>query len=272
MTFQDKAVGAQLRSWRHRRRLSQLDLALEANISSRHLSFIETGRSSPSRNVVLRIAECLELPLRERNGLLLAAGFAPDYPERTLDDPLLGSARNAVERIIDCHMPFPALAVDRYWDLLHANNTILHLLAGVADRLLSPRINVLRLSLHPEGLARRIVNLADWKAHVLHRLGRQVRASADPRLEDLLDEIARYPAPASARPPGQVEFASPLILTSPAGDLSFLSTTTVFGTANDVTISEITIESFFPTDRATADRLAEYDRATVDARRSAPPA
>ncbi|GAA4001759.1 helix-turn-helix transcriptional regulator [Sphingomonas humi] len=236
--------------------MSQLDLATEADISSRHLSFIETGRAVPSRGMVLRIADSLDLPLRERNSLLLAAGFAPDHAERSLDDPALSAARVAVERIIDCHMPFPALAIDRYWNLLHANLAVARLLEGVADHLLGPGANVLRLSLHPDGLAPRILNLAEWKAHLLHRLARQFRASADPRLEQLLQELRTYPAPSSERPPSPCDFVSPLMLATDAGPLSLLSTTTVFGTANDVTLSEITIESFFPVDTATATMLA----------------
>ncbi|NJC05420.1 transcriptional regulator with XRE-family HTH domain [Sphingomonas kaistensis] len=252
MTAHDSALGTSLREWRQRRRLSQLDLAAEAEISSRHLSFIETGRTAPSRAMVLRIADTLDLPLRERNALLLAAGFAPDHGERSLDDPALDAARAAVERIIDCHMPFPALAVDRCWNLLHANPAVLRLLDGAADHLLGAGLNVLRLSLHPEGLAPRIVNLAQWKAHLLHRLGQQLRASADPRLDLLLQELRSYPAPASERPPSASDFVSPLVLETPAGRLSLLSTTTIFGTANDVTLSEITIESFFPVNEASA--------------------
>jgi transcriptional regulator with XRE-family HTH domain len=264
MTAHDGQLGDQLKKWRQRRRMSQLDLALDAEISSRHLSFIETGRAMPSRNMVLRIAETLDLPLRERNSLLLAAGFAPDYAERAFDDPVLGAARAAVERIIDCHMPFPALAVDRYWNLLHANAAVQHMMVGAADHLLSPNANVLRLSLHPEGLAGRILNLSEWKAHVLHRLSQQVRASADPKLEELLDELRSYPAPASDNRHTLSDFVSPLIFSSPLGQLSFLSTTTIFGTANDVTLSEITIESFFPADAPTAERLSKYIGAAAD--------
>lgn len=263
MTAHDSAIGAQLREWRQRRRLSQLDLAAEAEISSRHLSFIETGRAAPSRGMVLRIADTLELPLRERNSLLLAAGFAPDHAERSLDDPALGPARAAVERIIDCHMPFPALAVDRYWNLLHANPAVQLLLGGAADHLLGPGLNVLRLSLHPDGLAPRIVNLAEWKAHVLHRLGQQVRASADPKLDQLLQELRTYPAPASDGPHPISDFVTPLVLDTSAGRLSLLSTTTIFGTANDVTLSEITIESSFPVDAASTAILAELSKAAA---------
>jgi transcriptional regulator with XRE-family HTH domain len=255
MTVHDWKLGPQLRKWRQRRRMSQMELALDAEISSRHLSFIENGRASPSRQMVLRIATTLDLPLRERNNLLLAAGFAPDYLERSLHDPSLTAARSAVERIIDCHMPFPALAVDRYWALQHANAAVQALMAGAADHLLSPPINVLRLTLHEEGLAPRIRNLAEWKAHVLDRVSQQVRSSADPKLEALLVELSGYPAPASKQRHERSDIAFPLILDSPVGTLSLLSTTTVFGTAVDVTLSEVTIESFFPADDATSERL-----------------
>lgn len=268
MTAQDSALGSKLRQWRRHRRLSQLDLASEAEISSRHLSFIETGRAAPSRVMVLRIADSLELPLRERNSLLLAAGFAPDHAERSLDDPALGPARAAVERVIDCHMPFPALAVDRYWNLLHANPAVLQLLDGVAEHLLGPGLNILRLSLHPDGLAPRIINLAEWKAHLLHRLDQQFRASADLRLDQLREELHRYPAPASERPSPVCDYVSPLILDTPAGQLSLMSTTTIFGTANDVTLSEVTIESFFPVDAATTTRLTALADVAAERRSS----
>lgn len=255
MTLHDTSLGQQLRRWRQRRRMSQLELALEAEISSRHLSFIETGRSSPSWEMVLRIAASLELPLRERNGLLLAAGFAPDFPERALDDPALAAARAVVERIIDCHMPLPALAVDRHWNLLHANAAVQVLIGDAAPHLLAPPVNVLRLSLHPDGLARRIVNLAEWKSHLLDRLTRQVRSSGDPALEALYGELRGYPAPAAPQHPSASQIVSPLVLDSPVGALSFLSTTTIFGTAVEVTLSEIAVESFFPADEVTGERL-----------------
>lgn len=255
MTALGSPLGNQLKAWRQRRRMSQLDLALEAEISNRHLSFIETGRTAPSRAMILRLAASLDLPLRERNSLLLAAGFAPDHVERPLTDPSRAAARAAVERIIDCHLPFPALAVDRYWTLLHANTAVLTLMQGAADHLLGPSLNVLRLTLHPDGLAPRIANLAEWKAHVLHRLRQQFRASADPKIALLMEELGTYPAPASVRPHTLSDYVSPLILDTEGGQLSFLSTTTIFGTASDVTLSEITIESFFPLDDATASRL-----------------
>lgn len=254
-------LGPTLRDWRKRRRLSQLDLALDAEISARHLSFIETGRSRPSRAVVLKLADGLGLTLRNRNNLLLAAGFAPGNAERSYDDPGLAAARGVVQRILDAHMPFPALAVDRHWNLVAGNCVVAALLAGVAPALLEPPMNVLRLSVHPDGLAPRIVNLAEWKRHLIERLHRQVEASGDEVLEALAEELKAYPAPASSAPPSDIAgIAVPLILDSPVGRLSFLSTTTMFGTPVEVTLSEMAIESFFPADAETAERLRQLPR------------
>ena len=251
-------IGDQLRGWRQLRRMSQMDLALEAEISTRHLSFIESGRSRPSREMVLRLAERLEVPLRARNALLLAAGHAPAYPERTLDDPALAAARRAIELLLKGHEPFPALAVDRHWTMVAHNDAVPPLLAGVAAALLAPPVNVLRLSLHPDGLAPRIVNLAEWRAHLLQRLGEQSIASGDPELARLRDELASYPAPPGAS--GHHDHAGiivPLILEVGGRQLSFLSTTTIFGTPAEVTLSEIAVESFFPADELTAAALGE---------------
>src|SRR5215217_977696 len=198
-----RPIGDLLREWRERRRLSQLALALDAEVSTRHLSFLETGRARPSREMVLRLAEQLEVPLRERNAMLLAAGFAPAYPERDLDDPALGVARAAVDRVLAGHEPFPALAVDRYWTLVTANRVVPALLTGVAAELLEAPINVLRLSLHPNGLAARIANLPEWRAHLLARLSRQVELTADQRLSDLLQELHGYGANRGTRDAGQ---------------------------------------------------------------------
>src|SRR5688572_12029119 len=189
-----RPIGDLLWEWRERRRLSQLALALEAEVSTRHLSFLETGRARPSREMVLRLAKRLEVPLRERNAMLLAAGFAPAYPEHDLDDPALEVARAAVDRVLAGHEPFPALAVDRYWTLVAANRVVPALLTGVAPHLLQPPINVLRLSLHPDGLVSRIANFSEWRAHLLARLSRQVELTADPRLSDLLQELRGYDA------------------------------------------------------------------------------
>jgi transcriptional regulator with XRE-family HTH domain len=249
--------GAQLRAWRHRRRLSQLDLALEAEVSARHLSFVETGRSRPSRDMVLKLADTLALPLRERNTLLRAAGFAPAFEARALDDPLLQSALQTVQNLVDAHAPFPALAVDRHWNLVLQNRIVPLLLGSVAPALLEPPVNVLRLSLHPEGLSPNILNLAEWKAHLIDRVKRQVAASGDPVLELLLDELKAYPAPASTAPGRSDLLVVPFILAGPNGPLSFISTTTMFGTPVEVTLSEIAVESFFPADPATAETLRQ---------------
>lgn len=250
-----QSVGDQLRLWRRRRRLSQLDLALEAEVSARHLSFVETGRARPSRDMVMRLAESLGLPLRARNALLVAAGFAPPFAERRWDDAELAAAREAVQLILDAHAPFPALAIDRHWNMVAMNRMVPLLMAGVAPRLAEPPVNVLRLSLHPEGLAPRIEALGEWKRHILERLRAQVAASLDPVLQSLADELEAYPAPAPPAPPPAPSPIATLTIATDAGPLRFFSTTTVFGTPVEVTLSEIAIESFFPADPATAEKL-----------------
>jgi transcriptional regulator with XRE-family HTH domain len=255
------AAGTYVREWRRRRRMSQMELALEAEISTRHLSFVETGRSQPSREMILRLADRLEIPLRERNALLLAAGFAPVYPQRRLEDPALDAVHKAIQVVLKGHEPYPAIAVDRHWTLVASNDSAMRLLSGVAPRLLEPPINVLRISLHPEGIASRIANLASWRAHVLERLRRQIAATADQRLEQLLGELQTYPS--GTRSTGEFgdtidEYGGvvvPLRLISDAGVLSFFTTTTVFGTPLDVTVAELAIEAFFPADAATGDAL-----------------
>jgi transcriptional regulator with XRE-family HTH domain len=256
-----RPVGDLLREWRQRRRLSQLDCAVEAEISSKHLSFLETGRSRPSREMLLKLAELLEVPLRERNALLMAAGFAPMFPERKLDDPSLQAARDAMEMVLKGHEPYPAIAVDRHWTLLAANRAVAPLLTDIKAELLAPPMNVLRASLHPDGLASRIVNLDQWRAHIFARLRRQIEISADPVLSALLEEFTSYPAPAhpshNARHEVTNAFVVPLRLATPMGVLSFIGTTTVFGTPTDVTLSELALESFFPADAATAAALRQ---------------
>lgn len=252
-----------IRDWRKQRRLSQLDLASEAEISQRHLSFLESGRAQPSREMVLHLAERLDLPLRERNALLVAAGFAPAFREREYDDPALEAARAAVDLVLKGHEPFPALAVDRHWTLVSANATVKEMLAGVAVHLLAPPLNVLRVTLHPEGLSPRIANWREWRAHVLERLRRQYMATADARIDALIRELTSYPAPdaAASRPVHKRhDFGGVLVpfrLSTPGGVLNFLSTTTVFGTAVDVTLAELTLEAFFPADVATAAALRD---------------
>jgi transcriptional regulator with XRE-family HTH domain len=253
-----RPVGEQLREWRLRRRLSQLDLASEAEISTKHLSFLETGRAQPSREMVLHLAEQLDVPLRERNTLLISAGFAPVFSERRIDDPALAEARAAIDLVLKGHEPYPALAIDRHWTLIAANSAVQRLLKPEDPALLLPPVNVLRISLHPKGLAPRIVNLAEWRAHLLSRLRRQVDVSADPALAELLEELSSYPAPASARllrPEQAHGVVIPLQLAAEGGTLSFISTSTVFGSPVDITLSELAIEAFFPADAATAAAL-----------------
>jgi transcriptional regulator with XRE-family HTH domain len=267
MTTPTRPVGDHLREWRQRRRMSQLELALEAEISTKHLSFLETGRSQPSRDMVLNLAERLEVPLRERNVLLLAAGYAPVFRERPLADPALQAARSAVDLVLQGHEPYPALAVDRHWTMVAANRAVGRLLGGAAATLLRPPVNVLRLSLHPDGLAPRIANLAEWRAHLIERLRRQVEASADAVLTDLLGELSAYPAPRRPRSAPSADDQNyagvvvPLRLVVDGGVLSFFSTTTVFGTPVDITLAELALESFFPADAATAEALRRLARA-----------
>jgi transcriptional regulator with XRE-family HTH domain len=255
-----RPVGEHLREWRQRRHLSQLDLALEAEISTRHLSFLETGRSQPSREMLLRIADHLNVPLRERNVILVSAGYAPVFAERTLDDPALQAARRAVDLVLKGHEPYPALAVDRHWSLVAANRALAPLIVGVDPALLAPPANVLRLSLHPAGLASRIVNFKEWRAHLLARLRHQVDVTADAALLELMEELRSYPTPKEAEPGSAMkhDYAGvvvPLRLRTDAGLLSLFSTTTVFGTPIDVTLSELAIEAFFPADAETAETL-----------------
>src|SRR5215510_12439970 len=264
MMQEGKTVGSHLREWRLRRRMSQLDLASEAEISTRHLSFVESGRAQPSRDMVLNLAERLEIPLRDRNVLLVSAGFAPIFPERRLEDPALAAARRAVDLVLAGHEPYPALAVDRHWQLMAANGAVGRLMAGAAPKLLTPPINVLRLSLHPDGLAPRIANLAEWRQHLLERLRRQVDLSADPVLAELYDELRQYPAPTRPGHPRDSAAADfggvvvPFRFVADGGAiLSFFSTTTVFGTPLDITLAELAMESFFPADAATTEALRQ---------------
>jgi len=253
-------VGAQLREWRQRRRLSQLDLAGHAEVSTRHLSYLETGRAQPSREMVLRLADRLEVPLRERNRLLTAAGFAPLYREHALADPEMRAPAQAVDLVLKAHEPYPALAVDRHWTMIACNRMVPLLLAELPPEVVAPPLNVLRLSLHPQGLAPRIVNLPAWRAHLLHRLQLQVRSSGDPVLAALADELRGYPVPGGERsdpvPPDNPVYV-PLQLQTAVGMLHFISTITVFGTPTDITLSELALETFFPADAATAAALRQ---------------
>ena len=248
-------IGDHLREWRQRRHLSQLDLAGEAEISARHLSFVETGRAAPSRDMVLRLAERLDVPLRERNVLLVAAGFAPAFSQRALDDPALKSARRAIDLVLKAHEPNPALAVDRHWNLVSANRMVAPLLEGVPERLLGQPFNVLRLSFHPEGLAARTVNLGEWCAHLLERLHRQCEVTADPELIKLYNDLKAYPIPARSGPISADSVVVPFRMRLGEDVLSFISTTMIFGTPVDITLSELALETFFPADDLTAERM-----------------
>lgn len=255
---QQTPIGQMLRDWRKRRRLSQLDLALDANISARHLSFLETGRSWPSREMLLRLAERLGVPPREQNALLLAAGFAPVYPERSLDSPELESAKRAVELILRGHEPLPALAIDRHWNMLAANRSAEQFLVGAPDWLLEPPINVVRFSLHPDGLGKRIRNLAQFSKQIVLRLERSIDLTGDEVLIDLLNDVRSYPVDREGREQTSIvsgEVAIPFELEVGDDVQRFWSTTTVFGTPLDITLAELAIEAFYPADADTARAL-----------------
>jgi transcriptional regulator with XRE-family HTH domain len=247
-------VGPLLRDWRQRRRLSQLDLALGAGVSARHVSFVETGRSKPSPEMVLHLAEQLEVPLRDRNQLLLAAGYAPTYGERSLDDPDMAPVREALDLVLGGHEPYPAAVVDRWWEMVAANRGIAFLTDGVAPELLEPPVNVMRVALHPDGMAPRIANLGEWRAHLLERLGHQVAVTGDRALTALYEEVSGYPGP-EGRHGSDAGIFVPLVLRAGGGELRFFSTLATFGTAVDITVAELAIESFFPADAATAEAL-----------------
>jgi transcriptional regulator with XRE-family HTH domain len=252
------SVGSLLRDWRQRRRLSQLDLSNEAVVSARHLSFVETGRSRPSRELVLHLAETLDVPLRERNTMLMAAGYAPTYRETVLDSAEMAPVRDALDKILAGHAPYPAVVVDRHWDLVSANQPALAILTeGLAPELLDPLPNAMRVSLHPDGLAPRIVNFAEWSAHLMERLHRQLAASGDAELAELIDELRTYPGVVEREDGGDpaTQLFVPLVLRSGGSELRFFSTIATFGTALDITIAELSIESFFPADEATAAAL-----------------
>jgi transcriptional regulator with XRE-family HTH domain len=255
MSTVEAPLGGLLRDWRQRRRMSQLDLALEAGVSARHLSFLETGRSKPSREMVLHLSEQLDVPLRDRNQMLLAAGFAPAYTEQPLDAPEMAPVRDALDRILKGHEPYPAVVIDRGWDLVAANASVQIFTALAAPHLLEPPANALRMTLHPDGMSRHIRNLPEWRAHLLDRLRRQIAVTSDDRLAALYAELAEYPGdevPIAAHDPG---IAVPLTIDIDGNQLSFFSTVATFGTAVDITLAELSIEAFFPADRATADHL-----------------
>ncbi|WP_199745525.1 helix-turn-helix domain-containing protein [Amycolatopsis sp. WAC 04182] len=256
-----RPVGELLREWRDRRRISQLDLAISADISTRHLSFVETGRSKPSRDMVLRLGEHLEVPLRERNQLLLAAGYAPAYAESGLGAPEMAAVRKAVRQLMTSHEPYPAAVADRWWNLVDANASISIMTGLVSPALMTPPVNVLRVTLHPDGMAPHVLNLGEWRAHLLGRLRRQVTQTADPALTELLEELLTYPCAdpvPEVEVPGPGDIFVPLKLRHEDAELTFFSTVSTFGTPLDVTVAELVIESFFPADADTAEYLRAY--------------
>ena len=257
--------GEVLKSWRQRRGRSQLDFALAAEISQRHLSFLESGRALPSRDMVSRLASSLDLPPRQQNAFLQAAGFAPVFSERSLTDPALAAARKAIDGLLKAHEPFPALALDAQWTMVAANRSVPPLVAELADpAMLTPPVNIMRLSLHPRGLAPHIVNFSAWRAHMLARLRRQIAATGDSRMVALLEEVRAYPVQGGSSD-GAMEddLVMTLRLKTPRGQLSLLTTTTVFGSPHDVTLAEIAIETFFPADEETRAALQQPEEAAA---------
>ncbi|WP_026406182.1 MULTISPECIES: MmyB family transcriptional regulator [Actinomadura] len=254
-----RPVGERLRAWRQRRRLSQLELASEAGVSTRHLSFVETGRSAPSREMVLRLAEHLDVPLRDRNLLLVSAGYAPVFEETPIEEPRMDSVRAALKQVLRGHEPFPAVVVDRFWNLIDANGAAALFMDGAPPELLEPPLNVLRLSMHPDGMAKNILNLAEWRAHMIDRVRRHVRLTADASLAQLYRELRDFPGDVgeAIAPPADHEVFVPLRIRVDDRDLSFFSTIATFGTPVDITVAELAIESFYPADAETSAYLRE---------------
>jgi transcriptional regulator with XRE-family HTH domain len=255
MTQPIPSIGQLIREWRQRRRFSQFDLARDAEISAKHVSFLETGRASPDREMVLHLAERMSIPLRDRNVMLDAAGFDPTYQERSLDDPAFRVTRHSIDQMLRMHEPNPAVAIDRYWAMAASNRAVASLVSGVDPLLLAPPINLVRLNLHPLGLAPRIINLTEWRHHLMARLRQQFDATGDPVLMALVEEVSSYPVPTGpirrAKPRDFETLAVPLRLATVHGPLAFFSTTTVFGRPVDITLAELAIEAFFPADAAT---------------------
>ncbi|MEU5428645.1 helix-turn-helix transcriptional regulator [Streptomyces olivoreticuli] len=254
-------VGALLREWRERRRISQLELALRADSSARHISFVETGRAQPSREMVLRLADHLDVPVRERNALLVAAGYAPHFPERPLDDPALAGVREGLERLLRAYEPYPALVVDGAYDVVAANRGIALLLEGVAEPLLAAPLNAMRVTMHPRGLAPRIRNYLEWREHLLHQMERQLALMRSAPLRALYEEVSGYPLPEGGEERvatgDVVPFALPMVIEHGGHVLSFVSSIATFNTPMDVTVSELAVETFLPADPETAARLQE---------------
>jgi transcriptional regulator with XRE-family HTH domain len=252
------SVGELLRTWRQRRSLSQLELALNADVSARHVSFVETGRARPSREMLLHLAEQLDVPLRDRNGLLLAAGYAPQYAERSLETPEMEPVRRALDRFLRAHEPYPAVVIDRHHNLVAGNDALGLLIEGVDPELLEPPANALRVTLHPRGMAPQIINLAEWSAHLLHRLRREAAITGDPELERLYDELSVYPGVSTDvghEDTTGADVVLPMRMRDGDDELAFFGTISTFGTAVDITLAELSIEAFYPANARTAARL-----------------
>lgn len=251
-TAPERPVGELLRGWRERRRLSQLELSLRVDVSTRHLSYIENGRAKPSPDMILRLTEHLEVPLRERNEVLLAGGYAPAYPQHGLDAPALARISDALRLVLDGHLPYPAVVLNRWWEMVDANAAITPLLQGVSPALLEPPVNVLRLTLHPDGLAPRIVNLGQWRAHLLSQLRQRIERTGDEQLRSLHSELIGYPGGGGDVAPSPHDVVLPMVLRAGDVELSLFTITASVGTASDVTVEEVVVESFYPADDATA--------------------
>lgn len=265
-------IGDELRSWRERRRLSQLELSLRAEVSTRHLSFVETGRAQPGRELIVRLTEELQVPLRERNALLISAGFAPISQTRSFDDPSFDAVRGIIKVTLETHKPFPAYVINRYWNIVASNAAVPELFEGVDPKLLRPPVNTIRLLLHPRGVAPRVTNLSAWRTHLLTQLRRQVDLTADHRLEQLLSEVSSFPNP---RPDesASTSFDSPVIpleIATRIGHLSFLSSTTIFGTPAAPTVEEISLEMLYPANTFTEKAVRQAATALSDAMEQQP--
>lgn len=262
MTTREVPFGTLLRRWRVRRRMTQADLSLAAESSTRHLSCLETGKARPSREMIVRLTDYLDIPLRDRNVLLLAAGFAPAFQERTVND--LEAAKAAMDRVLQAHKPYPGFAVDRHWNVVFSNGALPQLYEGCSEELLRPPVNAMRLILHPAGMAPRILNFAAWRTYSVSVLRQQAEVRADRVLQDLLAEVAAYPVPPTSDAQESFEtserLATPLRVATRLGTVSFLNTVTVFGTPNDVTLAELALEMLFPADDQTVEIANRMDR------------
>lgn len=255
-------VGPLVREWRMRRRRSQMDLALDVGVSTRHLSFVETGRSKPSPELLLSLADHLDVPLRDRNVFMLAAGYAPRYRRTPLDDPSMSRVRAALQQLLDGHDPYPGIVIDRSWNVVLANPAAARLTASLPDELTTSKINVFRACLHPDGLAGQTLNFEEWSGYLMGQLRRLETMTNDPEVSDLLDEVEQYPTVVTSEAardstPEELPLLVPWNLRIGDNRLSLFTTLTTFGTPRDITLDEVAVELFYPADEATAQLLAD---------------